>query len=64
MIGIPSSSSSHDARRLSARRALALLAATVYLFTSAAYAGRYELVKAQGMDGCEVANDSEWGRAA
>lgn len=38
MIGIPSSSNSHGARRLSARYALALLAAVVFLFTSAAHA--------------------------
>lgn len=45
MTGIPPFSSSHDARRLSARCAFALLAAVVFLFTSAAHAGRYELAK-------------------
>lgn len=54
MIGVPSSSNSRDARRLSARGALALFATAVFLFTSIAHAGRYELVKGKGVDVCEA----------
>lgn len=45
VIGIPSFSPSRGARRPSARCALALFAVAVFLLASAAYAGRYELIR-------------------